>query len=278
MSASTYKNEFDAARGFDDDEYWIPGILAEEEAESSRQLTTAENELTRITSQIEAIQLTTGPIGHFIPSRAVLSSASSSAASASDSSFVAESDSAHADENCALWITEIPANATYGMVFDIIKEGKVHILRLQPPDNENRTTQAAKLVFFTHSSAEAFIKRARNPGIFVDAERLLVCWNRRIYAPYNWNHVETEASRVIRITGPDHLMSFEWFEDYFKSKFEYDLEKRQEVFCGRAGYKTHSWAFASVRAQSESAKMAIEREMGGIFEVRYARDPCNQSN
>jgi hypothetical protein len=94
-------------------------------------------------------------------------------------------------------------------------------------------------------------------------------------------------------------MSFEFFEEFFRSRFKGDVEARFEIEGGWGGevrgaaaaaaagrregkegeqkdWKTYVWRFASLRAQAELAKVALEREMGGIFQVEYGADPCEK--
>jgi hypothetical protein len=97
-----------------------------------------------------------------------------------------------------------------------------------------------------------------------------VAWNKIKSGPYP----HQSHSRAIRITGPQELMDFDFFEDFFVHKFAYDLDRRGVVHCNRPGHVSHEWHFGSLRCQAASAKTAIERELKGIFEVEWSVDPC----
>jgi hypothetical protein len=173
------------------------------------------------------------------------------------------------EESCSVFVRDIPAGATYADFLGTVKGGKVFICRMDPP-NEEFHTQAAKLVFFNRLTALAYLREAAYKGIFVLGQPIRASWNRVRYAP----HLQPEQSRVITVTGPENLMSFDYFEQFFSERFQYDLQARFEVPSSIMGKKVHVWQFACLRAQAESAKLAVEREFVGIFQVQWAHDPC----
>ena len=69
-------------------------------------------------------------------------------------------------------------------------------------------------------------------------------------------------------------MDFDFFSMFFRSRFTYELDRAFEVSCYALGMRSHEWHFGSLRCQAASAKTAIERELHGIFEVKFVRDPC----
>jgi hypothetical protein len=176
-----------------------------------------------------------------------------------------------ADQNCALWITGIPPQATYSDFLSSVRGGKVYACLFNPPTGDFPTI-AAKLVFFTRASAVEFLRRSESPeGIRVLGRRVKTFWNRIFYPAVN----NPQQSRVVVISGPEELMSFEVFEGFFQARFLYDLDRCFEVPSGRVGVVSHVWRFASFRAQAESAKIAIEKELSPLFEVSYGLDPCD---
>jgi hypothetical protein len=69
-------------------------------------------------------------------------------------------------------------------------------------------------------------------------------------------------------------MDFQFFEAFFKARFTYDLDHTAVAPCLTSGMVSHLWFFGSLRCQASSARLAIERELHGIFEVHWADDPC----
>lgn len=174
-------------------------------------------------------------------------------------------------ENCALWIWCLPAHVTYKELLSSIRGvGKIYAAVINPPTGAI-ITSAAKVVFFQRFQAERLFD-AIEAGRFVVMGKVIkrVAWNKIKSGAYpHLGH-----SRAIRITGPQDLMDFDFFENFFLRKFAYDLDRRGVVFCNRPGLISHEWHFASLRCQAASAKTAIERELKGIFEVEWAVDPC----
>lgn len=174
------------------------------------------------------------------------------------------------EENCSVFVQDIPAGATYADFLSTVRGGKVYICRMDPP-NDEFPTQAAKLVFFNRAAATTYLRQTTHGGIYVLGKLVRASWNRVRYGP----HPHPEQSRVIIISGPEDLMSFDYFEQFFSERFEYDLQARFEIPYNLPKKKAHVWQFACLRAQAESARLAIEREFGGIFKVQWAHDPCD---
>jgi hypothetical protein len=175
------------------------------------------------------------------------------------------------NQNCSLWILGLPANVTHAQLLGAIREiGKVYATVINPPTLTHHTS-AAKLVFFERSQAERLMYRIQTGSFKVMGQSVVdVRWNTFKSAAYP----QPDHSRSIRITGPAHLMDFDFFEIFFKSRFTYELDRRAAVRCSSPGMVAHEWHFGSLRCQAASAKTAIERELQTIFLVQWARDPC----
>ena len=160
---------------------------------------------------------------------------------------------------------------THASLLGAIRDvGKVYATVINPPIGAHQTS-AAKLVFFERSQAETLYYRIQTSNFKVMGQAVVdVRWNNIKSAPYP----QPDHSRAIRITGPAHLMDFDFFEIFFKTRFTYELDRRSVVRCSSPGMIAHEWLFGSLRCQSASAKTAIERELQGIFLVHWARDPC----
>jgi hypothetical protein len=172
-------------------------------------------------------------------------------------------------KNCAVFITEIPIQATYADVLGSVRGGKIYACRFEP-DEGKFPTRAVKLVFFTRASAELFMQRNYTVGIFILGERVRAIWNRIRYDA----HPNPRQSRVVNITGPARWVHSKFLEEWFEPRFDYDLDRTVDMPCPREGYATRAWRFACLRAQAEFAKMIVERELSGIFQVEYGVDPC----
>ncbi len=228
-------------------------------------------------------QLGSGACGHFMPSRAVLertrpaplnpaSPLPTPTRSTRNANHYGRADLPE-DENCAIYVVGIPARATYADVLGAVRGGKIYVCLMDPPCGQHPTA-AAKLVFFTRAAAERFMQRHHSVGVYIRGQRVRAMWNRIRYAACARR--PPHQSRVVVVSGPRRWMDFAFFETFFGSRFEFQEEARSERPCDRAGRVVHVWRFASVRAQAELAYIAIERELGDIFEVEYGPDPCAQ--
>jgi hypothetical protein len=175
------------------------------------------------------------------------------------------------NENCAVWILGLPPHVTHTELLGSIQNiGQIYASVINPPIGQHQTA-AAKIVFFERSQAESFMALVLNGRCLVMGRQIRhVRWNKIKSARYPYS----ENSRVIRVTGPRHLMDFGFFEIFFLQRFTYELEARQEIQHSAPGMVIHEWRFGSLRSQAASAKTAIERELKGIFAVEWARDPC----
>jgi hypothetical protein len=175
------------------------------------------------------------------------------------------------NQNCSLWIIGLPANVTHNMLLRAIRNvGRIYACVINPAVG-NHKTSAAKIVFFERYEAENMFNRIKN-GIFVVGDKRI--------CDVRWNKIKTgrfpypEQSRVIRVTGPEEIMYFHFFDVFFGPKFTYELDWRGEVESSMPGMVTHEWRFGSLRSQAASAKKAIETEMSNSYWVEWAKDPC----
>jgi hypothetical protein len=174
-------------------------------------------------------------------------------------------------ENCALWICGLPGCVTYNMLLRSIRDiGKVYATVINPPTDSIRTS-AAKIIFFNRHQAEKLFN-VINDRQFVVMGKVVhkVLWNKIRTGPYP----HSTHSRAIRITGTREMMDFDYFENFFVDRFQYDLDVRGVVDCDRPGLVSHEWHFGCLRCQAASAKTAIERELKRIYEVEWVDDPC----
>jgi hypothetical protein len=174
-------------------------------------------------------------------------------------------------ENCALWIMGLSRFVTHTDLLAAIRGiGKIYAAVINPPI-DTIPTSAAKLVFFERSQAERLMQLAVAGEFIVSGKPIYrVRWNKIKSAP----HYYLWESRAIRITGPSKYMNFDFFENFFQSKFTYELDGRGIVPCYALGMASHEWHFGSLRCQAAWAKKAIETELNQFFTVEWAQDPC----
>jgi hypothetical protein len=173
-------------------------------------------------------------------------------------------------QNCATWMTELPAATDYPDLLGAIRNvGKVVVSFINKPKGEIKTC-TAKVIFFKRSQGQRFIQLSRSGQFrFLGQEVANVRWNRNHASP----HPHPEESRVIQITGPAEITSVEWFRNFFGScRFTYELERTVVLLCADPRQATHEWHFGTV-LQAGWAKKAIEGELLFVS-VKFGRDLC----
>jgi hypothetical protein len=176
-----------------------------------------------------------------------------------------------ANENCSVWMLGLPAQVTHTELLGSIKKiGQIYATVINPPTGSHHTS-AAKIVFFERYQAERLMEFVLDNRTFRVMGKVIrnIRWNKIKSARY----AHSDHSRAIRVKGPRELMHFGFFEHFFHTRFTYELESRQEVVCLDAEMAIHEWHFGSLRCQAASAKIAIERELQGVFSVEWAKDP-----
>ncbi|TGO58122.1 hypothetical protein BCON_0058g00040 [Botryotinia convoluta] len=180
-------------------------------------------------------------------------------------------------ENCSVRIHKIPPEASHSEIFAMITHGKVFSFNYNPPVKGLFTHAAADLVFLTREAAQDFFHDAKfGRGLYIRGERLMVMWNRIKVMPAEGRY--EKMSRVVRIKGPATKLSAKTVEEFFRSRFEFDLVTNKE-WIQRDGWKIVELAFSSIRSQSESAvksfNLYVEQKMPNAgYRIWYAPDPC----
>ncbi|KAF9873731.1 hypothetical protein CkaCkLH20_08841 [Colletotrichum karsti] len=184
------------------------------------------------------------------------------------------------NENCSMWITNLPADCTHNMLLSQIQGfGRIYCCVINPPDpHAGHTTAAAKVVFFELKAAQCFYSMCSNPSrrLMVGGRVAKVSLNRIKSAEQDTGGHKSRALKIagdIRYVNPQCLTS--WFQD----KFVFDIDEIIEVLStedmGVVEYRFGSW-----RCQAEAARMALFRDFDigqpgcPVWEVTYADDPC----
>ncbi|KAH7131502.1 hypothetical protein B0J13DRAFT_413955, partial [Dactylonectria estremocensis] len=176
------------------------------------------------------------------------------------------------EENCALWVTNLPEDCTHHELLGHIRNlGRIWCVVINKPDLVTHTTAAAKVVFFTPEPAQAFLAASLTRGIHVRGRRIKVAHNR---VKYEASHTTRNESRVLIITGSSSFVNERSLTDFFKQRFVFEIDEITTLI------KTSSRAcleykFGSYRCQAAMGKLSLEMDRPEGFEkVEYGMDPC----
>ncbi|GAB1312428.1 RRM domain-containing protein [Madurella fahalii] len=185
--------------------------------------------------------------------------------------------------NCSLWITGLPPNVTVGELLAAIRNvGKVYATVVNPPDGRHPFS-AAKVTFFTPTAAQTLLAQCNGPdkrGLIVGNCRARVRYNRNAVEQPEW--VPEDHTRAIIVSGPPDIINIEFLMDYFRRRFDFQLESIDVLAAGHS-INVLEWRFGSYRAQANSAWKALtgdaifKREYPGV-NVRFVHDPCDARN
>jgi hypothetical protein len=179
------------------------------------------------------------------------------------------------NDNCALFLTKIPAEVTLYEMFAVIKTGAVFCLHINPP-NGAHTTKAAKLAFMNPEAAKAFLAKIQSPqGVFLGGKRIQGCYNRNRYA----RNEKFWQSRVLELIGPNQLMTLEYWTSHFSKFSVFELEAFQLMPTNIEGLSIMEFRFARIDGQSQTCLQCIKKDhsLKGVVQVRYGADPCGSS-
>ncbi|KAF4631444.1 hypothetical protein G7Y89_g6690 [Cudoniella acicularis] len=177
------------------------------------------------------------------------------------------------EENCALWITYLPLDMTIPRFIGLVRTGEVFAAMLYEPEGGLNWAKAAKLVFKKHDAATEFLAKVKSfLGIVNSGLRMEATWNRVGYRENN-----TNKTRVLHLRGPPHLMTFEFWNDYFGKRVIFQLEGFRELPGPREGKKILEFRFARIDGQAEAMFTAVmnDQELARDIEIRYGADPCD---
>lgn len=179
-------------------------------------------------------------------------------------------------ENCAVWITGLPTNATIKDLLNAIRKiGRVFSTHMNHA-GDMYTKNAAKLVFCLPEAAQKFLFLANTIGIYVLGQRLRAVHNRYRYRAHSRQH----ESRVLHIRGPTQFVNIDFLGLYIQSLIVADVLAVVDIAVAPAdaamGIREQIWEFGSLGAQAAALKVAIEREpaMMGLVFVTFLSDPC----
>ncbi|PSR92355.1 hypothetical protein BD289DRAFT_481102 [Coniella lustricola] len=198
------------------------------------------------------------------------------------------------EENCALFLTNLPAHCTYAELLgaiQIIRPGRVWSSYINRPLGKehgqnsgtgkttpfkdsskplSHRTSAAKVIFYHPCEAQRLLQVARAGEFRIGGRCITVKLNRHRTAAQGYNN---PTSRVVLIEGPARIVDEEWLGRLFGLYFEYDTDGVR-ILVDVIGWRVLEWRFSSMRAQAHSAYQLLESLYPGIVEVTWVEDPC----
>ncbi|PTB67736.1 hypothetical protein BBK36DRAFT_1116584 [Trichoderma citrinoviride] len=177
------------------------------------------------------------------------------------------------EENCALWLTNLPPTVTVHELLGAIRNvGRIWCTYINYPDFAVHQTAAAKVVFFTPEAAQQLLAISWTRGLFVSDYRVKVSHNRIKYGSHAVQG--TKVSRCLIITGNADFVNPEELFKYFKGLFIFQLDEIIPLI--RAGNRAVvEFRFGSYRCQAQMGKMSLEKNrQDGVEKVEFGDDPC----
>lgn len=180
------------------------------------------------------------------------------------------------DQNCALWLRNLPPDVTYKELLDSIRGiGRIWCTFINTPDFIAHNTAAAKVVFFGPVAAKQFLNHVETAFPTIRGFRIKADYNR---IKYGEKALAGNASRVLIITGAAFFVNPVSLSKFFTDKFIFQTDEIIELIKldGRAVVE---FRFGSYRCQAQMGKMALDRvRPEGLEMVEFGEDPCETGN
>lgn len=181
------------------------------------------------------------------------------------------------EQNCALWLTNLPPDVTYQQLLAQVRNvGRIWCTVINAPDYERHNTAAAKVVFFTPGPAQRLLQKSLTQGLEVNGYAVKVTHNR---VKYGAQTLTGNASRVLIVTGKTTFVNPESLTEFFKARFVFEVDEIIELINQgnrhKGGRSVVEYKFGSFRCQAQMGKMALEKDRPEGFEkVDFGPDPC----
>jgi hypothetical protein len=177
-----------------------------------------------------------------------------------------------ADENCALWLTNLPPGVSIHHLLTAIRNvGRVWCSYVNYPDYITHQTAAAKVVFFTPEAAQQLLSVSWTHGLFIQGYRVKVSHNR---IKYGSHAITGKMSRVLIITGHADFVNEASLTKFFKDRFIFQIDEVVELIKA-GGRAVVEFKFGSYRCQSQMGKMSLEKDRPiGLEKIEFGDDPC----
>ncbi|POR33669.1 Uncharacterized protein TPAR_06127 [Tolypocladium paradoxum] len=174
--------------------------------------------------------------------------------------------------NCALWLTNLPADIDYPELLRSIRYiGRVYCTFINYPDNVRHHTAAAKVVFFTPAAAQKLLAETWTKTLVIREHRVRASHNR---IRTQETCTSGNKSRVLIITGSADFVNPVNLRIWFGKRFQFHEDQFFELI--KAGRRVvWEFRFGSYRCQSQMGKMSLEKDRPVGFEkVEFGDDPC----
>ncbi|KHN98655.1 uncharacterized protein MAM_03779 [Metarhizium album ARSEF 1941] len=184
----------------------------------------------------------------------------------------ASADHLRPDQNCSLWITQLPPDVKVAELLGKIRDvGRVYATVLSPPDGIKHPKSAAKLVFFRPAGAQRLLASANSNPLVIRGHRAQIVLNRTKCGSQS---TEKGESRVLIITGHKSFVNESSLTTYFERNFVFQIDKVRTLteFEDRVVVE---YRFGSYRCQSQMGlKALLEDRPRGLEMVEFGADPC----
>lgn len=176
-------------------------------------------------------------------------------------------------ENCALWLTNLPADVTHHELLTPIRNiGRIWCTVINAPDFLRHETAAAKVVFSNPKSASALLEQSNSRGLIIRNHHIRITRNR---VKYPEKGMSGKESRVLIITGKSSFVNEASLTQFFRERFIYEIDEVITLIANAAGRSVVEYKFGSYRSQAQMGKMALEKDRPEGFEkVEFGEDPC----
>ncbi|KAI1386498.1 uncharacterized protein F4822DRAFT_431370 [Hypoxylon trugodes] len=195
-------------------------------------------------------------------------------------------------ETTSLFVYNLPADCSAKDLLKSIRGfGKIFFVHLNPPKGMWPTV-AAKVVFWEHEGARGYLEASQKRQIPIAGRFVRAMWNRIRTRGQPWK----DCSRVIRIKGPSEVVSMEFLEPIFKTRFQYVLDEVISEFDNEVDIIELEIRFSSYRAQAATAWQQIRELRAGLTTpeindivtarqlellrsaaISWGKDPCQRS-
>lgn len=177
------------------------------------------------------------------------------------------------DENCSVFIRNLPASLTVKGLLDAIMEigpfGKVWHVAMMAPD-ERHLLASARVNMRDRKGAEALLSAIEQGKLVICGLRAGAIWDRLGRGPKDeraWY-----LSRCLVISGPPHLVDPHKIHEYIRDKILFQTQ-RVSIMRESDHEREIRWWFGGCYAQSQAVKLALNARWPTALRVRFGEDP-----
>ncbi|KAK3501418.1 hypothetical protein B0T13DRAFT_525571 [Neurospora crassa] len=177
------------------------------------------------------------------------------------------------DDNCALFLTNLPAGTTPKILLDALgihaPFGRVYATSIAPPTDGRYKSACAKITMFFREEAVHVFQFITGGNLKIARRIIAVVWNSNRSAPQT--DLPHSASRVLEILGPIEVVDIHRLSRFLGANIRFDT---QDVTTVREDKDERllRWTFCSFRAQAQVARKALRAEWPGLH-IRWGIDP-----